>query len=121
MSLPERIPTYTSQTADIRVNRGSTWIRVAPFSLAFMGQRKPTGCASAMLDPIQDAIAVRHVLLIIGGRAAAEGGAQTGHRSAMSYPRLVLDRYDSQPAAEKLLNEVVLLIVDGRPAQRADG
>jgi hypothetical protein len=47
----------------------------------------------------QDAITVGHVLLIICGRAAAERGAQTGHRSAVSNPRLVLDRHHSQPAA----------------------
>ncbi len=43
----------------------------------------------------EDAIAIGHVLLIICGRAAAERGAQTGHRGAVSYSRLVLDRHDS--------------------------
>ena len=51
----------------------------------------------------QDAIAVGQVLLIGGGRAAAERSAQTGHRSAMSYPGLVLDRDHAQPAAEQFL------------------
>jgi hypothetical protein len=68
----------------------------------------------------QDAIAVGHILLIICGRAAAERGAQTGHRSAMSYSRLVLDRHHSKAAAEQLLDEVVLLIVNRGPTQRAD-
>ena len=44
--------TKTSHSADVRVKRGSTWINVAPFSLAFIGQRKPTGWASAMFDPM---------------------------------------------------------------------
>src|ERR1700749_520849 len=68
----------------------------------------------------EDAVAIGHVLLIIGGRAAAERGAQTGHRSAVSYSRRVLDRYHSQSTAEQLLDEVVLLIVNGCPAQRAN-
>jgi len=51
----------------------------------------------------QDAVAVGQVLLVIGGRAAAERGAQTGHRGAVSYPRLVLDRHHAQAAAEQLL------------------
>src|SRR5438094_789219 len=34
-----------------RENLGSTWITVAPRSLAFMTQRKPTGCASAIDEP----------------------------------------------------------------------
>jgi hypothetical protein len=50
--------------------------------------------------------------------ASVVGG--TGHRGAVSYPRLVLDRHHSQPAAEQLLDEIVLLIVNRRPAQRAD-
>ena len=52
MSLPARMPTCRSHIADVRVKRGSTWIRVAPFSFAFIGQRKPTGWASAMFEPM---------------------------------------------------------------------
>ena len=48
----------------------------------------------------QDAVAVGHILLVVGGCAAAERGAQTGHRGAVSYPRLVLDRDHPQPATE---------------------
>ena len=68
----------------------------------------------------QDAVTVRHVLLVICGRTAAERGAQTGHRGAMSYSRLVFDRHDPQSAAEQLFNEVVFFVVDGGPAQRTD-
>ena len=68
----------------------------------------------------QNTVTVGEVLLVVGGRAAAERGAQTGHRGAVSYPRLVLDRHHSQPTAEQLLDEVVLLIVNRCPAQRAD-
>ena len=52
MSVPARMPTNRSQRAEVRVNRGSTWISVAPFSFAFIGQRKPTGWASAMFEPM---------------------------------------------------------------------
>ena len=51
MSLPARIGTWTSASALVRENRGSTWMIVAPRSLAFMTQRNPTGCASAMEEP----------------------------------------------------------------------
>src|SRR5436309_4114288 len=51
MSEPARIGTCRSATALVRVNRGSTWISFAPFSLAFMGQRNATGWHSAMLEP----------------------------------------------------------------------
>ena len=35
----------------VREKRGSTWMIVAPRSLAFITQRKPTGWASAMDEP----------------------------------------------------------------------
>ena len=37
--------------AEVRVKRGSTWMIFAPFSLAIMGCRNPTGWASAMFEP----------------------------------------------------------------------
>ena len=40
-----------SQRALVRVKRGSTWISFAPLRLAIMGCLKPTGWASAMLEP----------------------------------------------------------------------
>ncbi len=52
MSVPARIGTYRSQCADVREKCGSTWISVAPRSLAFMGHRNPTGWASAMFEPM---------------------------------------------------------------------
>jgi hypothetical protein len=48
----ERHVSETSHSAEVPVKRGSTWIGVAPRSLAFMGQRKPTGWASAMFEPM---------------------------------------------------------------------
>jgi hypothetical protein len=52
MSLPARMPTCRSARAEVRVKRGSTWTIVPTFSFAFIGQRKPTGWASAMLEPM---------------------------------------------------------------------
>ena len=52
MSVPERIGTYWSHIALVRVNRGSTWMSVAPFALAFIGHLKPTGWHSAMFEPM---------------------------------------------------------------------
>ena len=40
-----------SHMALVRVKRGSTWMSLAPFLLAIMGCLKPTGWASAMLEP----------------------------------------------------------------------
>jgi hypothetical protein len=53
-SLPvlARICTWVVAQAEVRVKRGSTWMILAPLSRAFMGKRKPTGCASAMFEPM---------------------------------------------------------------------
>ena len=51
MSLPARIGTCRSETAEVLVNRGSTWMIVAPRRLASITHWKPTGWASAMLEP----------------------------------------------------------------------
>ena len=51
MSEPARIGTWMSAIALVREKRGSTWMIVAPRSRAFIAQRKPTGCASARLEP----------------------------------------------------------------------
>ena len=51
MSLPTRIGTNVSASALVRVNRGSTWITLAPRALASITHWNPTGCASAMLEP----------------------------------------------------------------------
>ena len=40
-----------SHSAEVRVKRGSTWMSFAPFFLAIIGCLKPTGWASAMLEP----------------------------------------------------------------------
>src|SRR6185312_15352907 len=66
-----------------------------------------------------DAVRVLHVLLEGRCAAPAERGAQTGHRGRVSYARLVLD-LDEAERRHQLLDRVVLLIVEGRPAQVGD-
>ena len=51
MSAPARNGTCRSATAEVRVNRGSTWMILAPRRFASMTHWKPTGWASAMFDP----------------------------------------------------------------------
>ena len=51
MSLPARSGTCRSATADVRVNRGSMWMTVAPRALASITHWNPTGWHSAMLEP----------------------------------------------------------------------
>ncbi len=51
MSVPARIGTCTSATADVRVNRGSIWMTVAPRALASITHWNPTGWHSAMFEP----------------------------------------------------------------------
>ncbi len=51
MSLPARSGTCRSASALVRVNRGSTWITVAPRALASITHWKPTGWHSAMFEP----------------------------------------------------------------------
>ncbi len=51
MSLPARIGTCRSASALVRVKRGSTWMTRAPRFLASITHWKPTGWASAKLEP----------------------------------------------------------------------
>src|SRR5690625_6629452 len=56
------------------------------------------------------------VLLRLGGSATSERGSQTGNRGGVSNARMVLDLYRTG-GGEELLAQIVLLVVDGRPAQ----
>src|SRR5262245_59773063 len=53
----------------------------------------------------QNAIRICQILLRGCSSAPAEGGAQTGHRAAMSYPGLVGHTDHAQASGEKLLDE----------------
>ena len=52
MSVPERMRTYWSALAAVRVKRGSATIILAPFSLACSVCSIDTGCASAAFEPM---------------------------------------------------------------------
>jgi hypothetical protein len=51
MSAPARTAAKVSACALVRVNRGSTWMIFAPRLRASVTYWKPTGWASAMLEP----------------------------------------------------------------------
>ena len=55
MSVPERMRTYSSALAAVRVKRGSTTIILAPVSFACSMCSIDTGCASAALLPMYSA------------------------------------------------------------------
>jgi len=52
--------------------------------------------------------------------APAEGGAQTGHRAAMSYPRLIGYAHHPQAESEKFFNEIIFFIIERGAAEMAD-
>src|SRR6266481_4338850 len=65
----------------------------------------------------QNTICVRQVLLRGGSSAPAEGGAQTGHRAAMSYTGLVGHTDHAQASGEKLFDEIIFLVIQCRAAE----
>src|SRR5262249_26057678 len=52
----------------------------------------------------ENAIAVSQVARMVRGCAETKGGAQTGHRRAVSEPGLVLDGENTQASSEELLD-----------------
>ena len=60
-------------------------------------------------------------LLRRGRAASSEGGAQTGHRGAMSYSGLVADANQAQARGEQFFDQVIFFIVERRSAQMSDG
>jgi len=68
----------------------------------------------------QNAICIRQVLLRGCSSAPAEGGAQTGHRAAMSYPGLVGYTDHAQASGEKFFNEIIFFVVERGAAEMAD-
>ena len=68
----------------------------------------------------EDDIRVADVGPAVGHRPASERGGQTGHRGAVSYPGLLLDRHDAEPGAERLHEQVVDLVGVGAAADDAE-
>src|SRR5438094_9708860 len=67
-----------------------------------------------------EAIGVLEIARIQGRRAATEPCPQTGDARAVSYPGLILNGDDPEPAPE-LLAHVVELVVERRAAEREYG
>src|SRR6266566_2701906 len=57
--------------------------------------------------------------ILLRGRssAPAEGGAQTGHRAAMSYAGLVGHTDHAQASGEKLFDEIIFFVIQRRAAE----
>src|SRR4030081_1478712 len=68
----------------------------------------------------QNAIGVGEILLRSRSSAPAEGGAQTGHRAAMSYPRLVGYAHHPQAKSEQFSDKIIFFVVERGAAEMAD-
>src|SRR5450432_4280244 len=68
----------------------------------------------------QNAIGVAEILLRGRSSAPAEGGAQTGHRAAMSYPCLVRDAHHPETKREQFSNEIILFVIERGAAEMTD-
>src|SRR5438876_6263638 len=68
----------------------------------------------------QNAIGVGEILLRGRSSAPAEGGAQTGYRAAMSYPRLVGHTDYAQAGGEKFFDEIIFFVIERGAAEMAD-
>src|SRR6059036_1525734 len=68
----------------------------------------------------QNAIRIRQILLRGRSSAPAKGGAQTGHRAAMSYPGLVGHTDHAQASSEKFFDEIIFFVVECCAAEVTD-
>ena len=68
----------------------------------------------------QNAICVRQILLRGCSSAPAEGGAQTGHRAAMSYPGLVGHTDHAQASGEEFFDQIIFFVIERGAAEMAD-
>ena len=99
------------------------WIHVDDLGPARLGFRDPLESHRVALGHVgtldDDTVRVGHVLEGLGGAAAPERGSQTGNRGGVSNPGLVLDLH-GPCCGEQLLDQVVLFVVQGGPAQCCD-
>src|SRR5207253_4490346 len=68
----------------------------------------------------QNAIGISEILLRSRSSAPAEGGAQTGHRAAMSYPCLVGYAHHPQAKSEKFSDKIVFFDIERGAAEMTD-
>src|SRR6266403_78434 len=69
----------------------------------------------------QNAVGVGQICLRGRSSAPTEGGAQTGHRAAMSYPCLVGYADHPQAESEKFSDEIIFFVVERGAAEMTDG
>src|SRR6266536_5883048 len=67
----------------------------------------------------QNAIRVSQILLRSCSSAPAEGGAQTGHRAAMSYPGLVGHTDHPKASGKELFDQIIFFVVERGAAEMA--
>src|SRR5256886_16680452 len=60
----------------------------------------------------QNAIRVGQILLRGRSSAPAKGSAQTGHRTAMSYPSLVGHTDHAQASGKKFFDQIIFFVVE---------
>src|SRR5438552_3319274 len=65
----------------------------------------------------QNAIGISEILLRSRSSAPAKGGAQTGHRAAMSYPRLIGYAHHPQAESEQFSDKIVFFDVERGTAE----
>src|SRR5438132_12557026 len=68
----------------------------------------------------QNAIGVGEILLRGRSSAPAERGAQTGHRAAMSYPRLVGYAHHPQAESEQFSDKKIFFVIESGTAEMTD-
>src|ERR1017187_4797472 len=68
----------------------------------------------------QNAIGVSEILLRSRSSAPAKAGAQTGHRAAMSYPRLVGYADHPQAKSEQFSDEIIFFVIERCAAEMAN-
>src|SRR5437667_2195132 len=68
----------------------------------------------------QNAVCIGQILLRGRSSAPAKGGAQTGHRAAMSYPRLVGYAHHPQAEGEEFSDKIVFFDIESRAAEMTD-
>src|SRR5215470_14897917 len=68
----------------------------------------------------QNTIGVSQILLRGRSSASSEGGAQTGHRAAMSYAGLVGHADHAQASGEKLFDKIIFFVIQRRASEMTD-
>ena len=120
MSVPERIGAWMSASAEVRVNRGSTWMTVAPRRCASTRSGRRSDGSPPCWSPSPRC----------SRRSPGPKGPWSPRRVQMSSPDSGTDEEcqmrawfsidHAEAAAEQLLDEVVFLVVQRGTAERAD-